>query len=107
MLFTKQPHIPHHTSILTGKVWVLELMNGHPDRMKINFGVSIGIFSALVQVLEHNGITESWNSISVEEQLGIFLYICVTSLSSCLVGEQFQRSMDTITTERHTYGHEN
>ena len=72
-------------------------MSGHPDRMKINFGVSIDIFSALVQILEHNGITESQNGVSVEEQLGIFLYICVTSLSSCLVGERFQRSTDTIT----------
>ena len=86
-LFTKQLCIPHHTSILTGKAWVLELMNGHPDHMKINFGVSLDIFSVLVQVLEHNGITESRNGISVEEQLGIFLYICVTSLLSHLVGE--------------------
>ena len=96
-LFTKHLRIPHHTSILTGKAWVLELMNGHPDRMKINFGVSLDMFSALVQILEHNGITESRNGVSVEEQLGIFLYICVTGLSSRLVGERFQRSTDTIT----------
>ena len=51
----------------------------------------------LVQVLEHNGIMESRNGVSVEEQLGIFLYICVTGLSSRLVGERFQRSTDTIT----------
>ena len=61
-LFTKQPRIPHHTSILTGKAWVLELMSGHPDCMKINFGVSIDIFSVLVQVLKHNGIMESWKA---------------------------------------------
>ena len=96
-LFTKPLHIPHHTSILTGKVWVLELMNGHPDCMKINFGVSLDMFSALVQVLEHNRIMESRNGILVEEQLGIFFYTCVTGLSSCLVGEQFQRSTETIT----------
>ena len=88
VLFSKLPHIPHHTSILTGKAWVLELMNGHPDRIKINFGVSLDAFSALVQVLERNQIKESWNGISVEEQLGIFLYTCVTGLSSRLVGEQ-------------------
>ncbi|KIK26420.1 hypothetical protein PISMIDRAFT_44254, partial [Pisolithus microcarpus 441] len=35
--------------------------------------------------------------VGVEEQLGIFLYTCVTGLSSCLVGECFQRSTDTIT----------
>ena len=61
MLFTKPLRIPHHTSILTGKAWVLELMNGHPDHMKINFGVSQDVFSALVQVLEHNVIME-WHT---------------------------------------------
>ncbi|KIK73416.1 hypothetical protein PAXRUDRAFT_37870, partial [Paxillus rubicundulus Ve08.2h10] len=35
--------------------------------------------------------------VSVEEQLGIFLYTCVTGLSSCHVGERFQRSPDTVT----------
>ncbi|KIK16818.1 hypothetical protein PISMIDRAFT_112689, partial [Pisolithus microcarpus 441] len=33
----------------------------------------------------------------VEEQMGIFLYMCMTGLSSHLVGECFQHSMDTIT----------
>ncbi|KIK71790.1 hypothetical protein PAXRUDRAFT_676657, partial [Paxillus rubicundulus Ve08.2h10] len=32
-----------------------------------------------------------------EEQLGIFLYTCVTGLSSRHVGERFQHSPDTIT----------
>jgi len=29
--------IPYHTSILTGKMWVLELLNGHPDQIAINW----------------------------------------------------------------------
>ncbi|KIK97643.1 hypothetical protein PAXRUDRAFT_91971, partial [Paxillus rubicundulus Ve08.2h10] len=33
----------------------------------------------------------------VEEQLGIFLYTCVTGLSSCHVGERFQHPPDTVT----------
>ena len=96
-LFSNSPHIPHHTSILTGKAWVLELMNSHPDHIKINLGVPLDGFSALVQVLECNGITESQNGVLVEEQLGTFLYTCVTGLLSQLVGECFQRSIDTIT----------
>ncbi|KIK78574.1 hypothetical protein PAXRUDRAFT_163638, partial [Paxillus rubicundulus Ve08.2h10] len=35
--------------------------------------------------------------VSIEEQLGIFLYTCVTGLSSCHVGERFQCSPDTVT----------
>ncbi|KIM65146.1 hypothetical protein SCLCIDRAFT_48308, partial [Scleroderma citrinum Foug A] len=34
---------------------------------------------------------------SVEEQLGIFLYTCVTGLSSRHVAERFQHSTDMIT----------
>ncbi|KIK42155.1 hypothetical protein CY34DRAFT_39125, partial [Suillus luteus UH-Slu-Lm8-n1] len=34
--------------------------------------------------------------VTVEEQLAIFLYTCVTGLSTCLLGERFQRSPDTI-----------
>ena len=91
------PCIPHHTSILTGHVWVLELLTGHPKHTKINFGVPLDIFSVLMHVLKENGILKSQNGVTVEEQLGIFLYTCITGLSSCLVAEQFQCSMDTIT----------
>ena len=31
-LFSKLPHIPHHTSILTGKAWVLELTSANPQK---------------------------------------------------------------------------
>lgn len=96
-IFAPTARIPHHTSILTGQAWVLELMTGHPDCIKINFGVSIETFSALVHILNENGIMESTKGITVEEQLGIFLYTCVTGLSSRLVAEWFQRSTDTIT----------
>ncbi|KIK98423.1 hypothetical protein PAXRUDRAFT_134231 [Paxillus rubicundulus Ve08.2h10] len=34
---------------------------------------------------------------SMEEQLAIFLYMCVTGLSSCHVAKRFQCSPDAIT----------
>ncbi|KAF8834554.1 hypothetical protein BDN67DRAFT_876599, partial [Paxillus ammoniavirescens] len=34
--------------------------------------------------------------VSLEEQVAIFLYTCVTGLTLRNVGEQFQRSSDTI-----------
>lgn len=89
--------IPYHTSILTGEAWVYELIHGHPDRMRHNFGVDCDVFNALLHVLHRNGFVLSRNGVSVEEQLGIFLYTCVTGLSSRLVGERFQRSPDTVT----------
>jgi len=96
-LFSPAPRIPYHTSILTGHGWVLELMSGHPDRIKTNLGMSIKAFSALVEILDQNEIKESRKGVTVEEQLAIYLYTCVTGLSSRLVGEQFQRTTDTVT----------
>jgi hypothetical protein len=89
--------VPYHTSILTGEAWVYELMYGHPDRIRHNFGVDCDVFNALLHVLHRNRFVMSRNGVSVEEQLGIFLYTCVTGLSSRLVGERFQRSPDTVT----------
>ena len=96
-LFSRRAPTPHHTSILTGQAWVLELTTGHPDRIKINLGVTLETFLALVRILEDSDFTQSRNGVTVEEQLAIYLYTCVTGLSSRLVAERFQRSPDTIT----------
>lgn len=49
-------------------------------------------FCALVQVMRKNGFRDSHCGISIEEQLGIFLYTCVTDLSTYNVVERFQHS---------------
>jgi hypothetical protein len=93
---TPQEKIPYHTSTLTGQAWVLELMTGHPDRIWHNLGVNLEVFEELLQVLQENGFARSRNGVAVEEQLAIFLYTCVTGLSTRHVGERFQQSPDTI-----------
>jgi hypothetical protein len=72
---------------LSGEAWTYEFMTGHPDRIRHNLGVTLEVFEALVQILQQNGIHQSRNGISVEEQLGIFLYACVTGLSTRHLGE--------------------
>lgn len=89
--------IPHHTSVLTGEAWVLELLNGHPDRIHDSLGVKVEVFEAIVVVLVEHGFQRSRHGISVEQQLAIFLYICATGLGSRQVGERFQHSPTTIT----------
>ena len=97
LFLTPTAPIPFHTSILTGKAWVLELLNGHPDRMWISLGVSVQVFQQLVDMLtQHCSFTHSCNGIYVEEQLAIFLYTAVMGLSSWHVGERFQHSNETI-----------
>jgi hypothetical protein len=81
---------------LTGYAWVCELLTDHPDHIKNNLGVKLEVFEALVQVLKNNGFESSCNGMSVEEQLTIFLYTCITGLSTCYLDEQFQCSLDTI-----------
>ncbi|KAH7884278.1 hypothetical protein F5I97DRAFT_1784347, partial [Phlebopus sp. FC_14] len=66
--------ISYHTSILISERWILELMNGHSDHIKISLGVSHEVFYALVYVLKENGFACFQHEISVEQQLEIFLY---------------------------------
>jgi hypothetical protein len=96
VFLSPRTRIPYHTSALTGESWVLELMTGHPNRIRHNLGVNLDAFQALLHVLRANGQVPSRNGVSVEEQLAIFLYTCVTGLSTRHVGERFQRSPETI-----------
>ena len=42
---------PYHTSILTGKGWVMELLAGHPNRIHCELGVSCEVFVELIEEL--------------------------------------------------------
>lgn len=89
---TKQPY---HTSALSGEAWVIELILGHPDRIRSALGVSLEAFDALISELQAAGHTGS-RHVSLEEQLAIFLHICVLGLPIRHAGERFQRSNETI-----------
>jgi hypothetical protein len=86
---------PYHTSALSGEAWLLELLCGHPNRIRTELGVSLEVFGNLVQELRDIGHRNSRN-VSLEEQLAIFLYMSVTGLTIRHVGERFQRSNETI-----------
>jgi hypothetical protein len=86
---------PYHTSALSGEGWVRELLTGHPERIRCELGVHKHVFHALVDSLLALGVTPS-RHLTVEEQLAIFLYRCVTGLSVRHVGERFQRSNESI-----------
>lgn len=86
---------PYHTSSLSGEGWVLELLAGHPERIQSELGVHHHVFSSLISELQAMGHSSS-RHVSLEEQLSIFLYSCVTGLPLRHVGERFQRSNNTI-----------
>lgn len=87
---------PYHTSILSGQAWVEELLDGHPERIRTELGVHKNVFRALRAELRATGHTDSRNGVTLEEQLAIFLYMCVTGLTVRHVGERFQRANATI-----------
>jgi hypothetical protein len=86
---------PYHTSILTGVGWVNELLNGHPEWIQCELGMHRHIFIILLQLLRNGGINDSMH-VTLEEQLAIFLYACVTGISVCHLAEHFQCSNNTI-----------
>ncbi|EGO02694.1 hypothetical protein SERLA73DRAFT_47299, partial [Serpula lacrymans var. lacrymans S7.3] len=80
---------PYHTSILTGHRWVLELLQGHPNRICAELGVASRVFLKLIDLLRcHHYI--DLRHVSLEEQLAIFLYASVIALSIRHLGEQSQ-----------------
>lgn len=93
-VYSKEPE-RYHTSVLTGEGWVLELLTGHPERIRCELGVHRHVFLELVAELRKLGHTNS-KFVSLEEQLAIFLYTCVTGLTIRHTGERFQRSNETI-----------
>jgi hypothetical protein len=92
---TRPDREPYHTSILTGEGWVMELLAGHPNRIRCELGVSHEVFANLIDELQQMGYGNS-KYVSLEEQLAIFLYMSVTGLTIRHVGERFQRSNETI-----------
>ena len=76
-LYVKQPY---HTSILSGEGWVQELLNGHPGCIQCELGITKDDFRLLILELQFMGHTGS-RYVSLEEQLAIFLYTCVTGLT--------------------------
>ena len=62
----------------------------------ITSGVWVHVFLALVQELYVTCHLEDGRDVSLNEQVAIFLYMCVTGLSIWHVAERFQCSNDTI-----------
>lgn len=95
LLSTPADPEPYHTSILSGQMWVDELLDGHPDRIRCELGLRKEDFRELIHVLRSFGEADS-RYVTLEEQLAIFLYTSVTGLTIRHAGERFQRSSDTI-----------
>lgn len=91
----KKASEPYHTLALSGEAWVIELLVGHPDRIQCELGMDTFIFAELIAELCAQG-HKNTKFISLEEQLAILSYTCITGLTTWHVGEWFQCSNATI-----------
>ena len=85
---------PYYTSALMGEMWVMELLCGHPEWIWNELGVHKHIFLSLCTNLWQYGHQDS-KTMSLEEFLAIFLYMCVTGFSIWHVSGWFQHTTDT------------
>jgi hypothetical protein len=81
---------PYHTSILSGRMWVEELLQGNPQRIKDQLGMAKHVFRQMVQQLSMRTSANHTRHVGLEEQVAIFLYTIATNLSNRKVAERFQ-----------------
>ena len=67
MIITPADPEPYHTSILSGEMWVQELLNGHPDHILCELGVQKEVFEALILTLHAIGTTDSKHVVAVQD----------------------------------------
>jgi predicted chitinase len=74
---------------------IMDILEGHPQRCLDLFRMTPTIFRILCDEVAQKRILKT-NEVSVEEQVGMFLQILAHSTTMRKVGEDFQRSLETI-----------
>jgi hypothetical protein len=90
-----------HTSILTGDLYVKEVLEGHELRCKQDFWMEKHIFHSLVECLRDRCRLRDTDYVSVEEQVAIFLYAVSKNASNRTLQGRFQHSGETISRYFH------
>src|SRR5690349_5838880 len=88
---------PCHTSSLSGKAWVTELLHGNPRRFRNQMRMQRETFSTIIHIMLEKGVLGPSRHVSVEEKFAIFLYVVGQNASNRQTQERFQRSGWTIT----------
>jgi hypothetical protein len=83
------------TSILTGRRYLNELLNGHPRRFQEVLFMKKDTFQRLCLLLSGVGLRDTLN-VQIDEQVAIFLFITRHNASNRATQEQFQHSGETI-----------
>ncbi|ETW03786.1 hypothetical protein H310_05152 [Aphanomyces invadans] len=83
-------------SILTGRMWVEEIVRGNPHLGVENFRITIVCFQRLVRRMEDVGGLRSTVRIPTTDQVAMLLYFAGHHVSSPALQERFQHSGESI-----------
>ena len=100
----RAPPQPRHTSVLTGPRFMFEILTGSPWRIRHLFRMPKDTFLSLAKDLRGTGMVPNPRFTigpSVEEKLGMFLFIVAHAASNRDTQDRFQRSADTVRTAFH------
>ena len=87
---------PIHTSSLTGAKKVKEILEGHESWCKSEFRMEKEIFKVTSNFLRRENLLRDTRGVSVEEQLGMFMYMISHNASNQMLQKAFQHSGETI-----------
>ncbi|PLW11934.1 hypothetical protein PCANC_22006 [Puccinia coronata f. sp. avenae] len=88
---SKAKPIRKHISILTGAMWVDELINNpNPSSFYENMGMTVPTFMKLKDLLEGHGVLCDSKYVTSTEKLATLLYMLITGLSNRKLQQRFQ-----------------
>ena len=99
---SRREKIPVNTSILTGAKYIREILDGHPQRCLDILRMESHIFQLLCDHLRSKNLLKNSKGVSVEEQLGMFMYMLSRNASYRTLTDRFQHSPETV--HRHING---
>jgi hypothetical protein len=73
--FMNEEKRPEHTSEYTGAKKVKEILEGHENWCKSEFHMEIRIFKETCNYLRREGLLHDTRGVTIEEQLGMFMYM--------------------------------
>ncbi len=101
-LLNHSPPKPLHTRILTGDAFVQQVMGSkNPQRIRNILRMKLDVFQFLCSELENEGGLTASRSVSVEEEVTMFLLTVARSASNRDVQDRFQHSGDTVSRYFH------
>jgi hypothetical protein len=87
---------PIHTSSLTGAKKVREILEGHESWCKSEFRMDSAIFKTTSNFLRRENLLRDTRGVTIEEQLGMFMYMISHNASNQMLQKAFQHSGETI-----------